>query len=95
MELKDGLNPSSDLYSEALRTLEAYFNENWKTPQGPTIIFMPCSSGQAYFNRFASLPGALVKDIITIPLSTQSNTPIPVKASIAAKTATPLNPPQT
>ena len=32
LELKDGLNPSSDLYSEALRTLEAYFNENWKTP---------------------------------------------------------------
>ena len=55
LELKDGLNPSSDLYSEALRTLEAYFNENWKTPQGPTIIFMPCSSGQAYFNRFATL----------------------------------------
>lgn len=59
MELKDGLNPSSDLYSEALRTLEAYFNENWKTPQGPTIIFMPCSSGQAYFNRFATLARSL------------------------------------
>lgn len=59
MELKDGLNPSSDLYSEALRTLEAYFNENWKTPQGPTIIFMPCSRGQAYFNRFATLARSL------------------------------------
>ena len=59
MELKDGLNPSSDLYSEALRTLETYFNENWKTPQGPTIIFMPCSSGQAYFNRFATLARSL------------------------------------
>ena len=59
LELKDGLNPSSDLYSEALRTLEAYFNENWKTPQGPTIIFMPCSSEQAYFNRFATLARSL------------------------------------
>lgn len=59
LELKDGLNPSSDLYSEVLRTLEAYFNENWKTPQGPTIIFMPCSSGQAYFNRFATLARSL------------------------------------
>ena len=28
LELKDGLNPSSDLYSEALKTLEAHFNEN-------------------------------------------------------------------
>ena len=59
LELKDGLTPSSDLYSEALRTLEAYFNENWKTPQGPTIIFMPCSSEQAYFNRFATLARSL------------------------------------
>ena len=52
LELKDGLNPSSDLYSEALKILEAHFNENWKHPQGPTIIFMPCSSEQAYYNRF-------------------------------------------
>ena len=59
LELKDGLNPSSDLYSEVLRTLETYFNENWKTPQGPTIIFMPCSSEQAYFNRFATLARSL------------------------------------
>lgn len=59
LELKDGLNPSSDLYSEVLRTLEAYFNENWKTPQGPTIIFMPCSSEYAYFNRFATLARSL------------------------------------
>lgn len=59
LELKDGLNPSSDLYSEVLRTLEAYFNENWKTPQGPTIIFMPCSSEYAYLNRFATLARSL------------------------------------
>lgn len=59
LELKDGFNPSSDLYSEALRTLETYFNENWKTPQGPTIIFMPCSSGYVYFNRFATLAWSL------------------------------------
>ena len=59
LELKDGLNPSSDLYSEALRTLEAYFNENWKTPQGPTIIFMPCSSSQSYYNRFSVLARSL------------------------------------
>ena len=59
LELKDGLNPSSDLYSEALRTLETYFNENWKTPQGPTIIFMPCSSEYAYFNRFSLLARSL------------------------------------
>ena len=44
LELKDSLNPSSDLYSEALKILETHFNENWKTPQGQTIIFMPCSS---------------------------------------------------
>ena len=59
LELKDGFNPSSDLYSEALRTLETYFNENWKTPQGPTIIFMPCSSEYAYFSRFATLAWSL------------------------------------
>ena len=59
LELKDGLNPSSDLYSEVLRTLETYFSENWKTRQGPTIIFMPCSSEQAYFNRFATLAQSL------------------------------------
>ena len=61
LELKDGLNPSSDLYSEALRTLEAYFNENWKTPQGPTIIFMPCSSEQTYYSRFSALARSLSK----------------------------------
>ena len=61
LELKDGLNPSSDLYSEALRTLEANFNENWKTPQGPTIIFMPCSSEQSYYNRFSTLARSLSK----------------------------------
>ena len=60
-ELKDGLNPSSDLYSEALRTLEAYFNENWKTSQGPTIIFMPCSSEQTYYSRFSALARSLSK----------------------------------
>lgn len=61
LELKDGLNPSSDIYSEVLRTLEAYFNENWKTPQGPTIIFMPCSSEQSYYNRFSTLARSLSK----------------------------------
>ena len=61
LELKDGLNPSSDLYSEALKTLEAHFNENWKHPQGPTIIFMPCSSEQAYYSRFSSLARSLSK----------------------------------
>lgn len=61
LELKDGLNTSSDLYSEALRTLETYFNENWKTPQGPTIIFMPCSSEQSYYNRFSTLARSLSK----------------------------------
>lgn len=59
LELKDGLNPSSDLYSEALKYLEAHFNENWKTTQGPTIIFMPCSSEQAYYNRFSVLSRSL------------------------------------
>ena len=61
LELKDGFNPSSDLYSEALRTLETYFNENWKTPQGPTIIFMPCSSEQTYYSRFSALARSLSK----------------------------------
>ena len=61
LELKDGLNPSSDLYSEALKILEAHFNENWKHPQGPTIIFMPCSSEQAYYSRFSSLARSLSK----------------------------------
>ena len=61
LELKDGLNPSSDLCSEVLRTLETYFNENWKTPQGPTIIFMPCSSEQSYYNRFSTLARSLSK----------------------------------
>ena len=61
LELKDGLNPSSDLYSEALKTLEAHFNENWKHTQGPTIIFMPCSSEQAYYSRFSSLARSLSK----------------------------------
>ena len=61
LELKDGLNPSSDLYSEALKILEAHFNENWKHPQGPTIIFMPCSSEQAYYNHFSALARSLSK----------------------------------
>ena len=61
LELKDSLNPSSDLYSEVLRALEANFNENWKTPQGPTIIFMPCSSEQSYYNRFSTLARSLSK----------------------------------
>ena len=61
LELKDGLNPSSDLYSEALKILEAHFNENWKHPQGPTIIFMPCSSEQAYYSRFSALARSLSK----------------------------------
>ena len=61
LELKDGLNPSSDLYSEALKILEAHFNENWKHQQGPTIIFMPCSSEQAYYNRFSALARSLSK----------------------------------
>ena len=61
LELKDGLNPSSDLYSEALKILEAYFNENWKHPQGPTIIFMPCSSEQTYYSRFSALARSLSK----------------------------------
>ena len=61
LELKDGLNPSSDLYSEALKILEAHFNENWKHPQGPTIIFMPCSSEEAYYNRFSALARSLSK----------------------------------
>ena len=61
LELKDGLNPSSGLYSEALKILEAHFNENWKHPQGPTIIFMPCSSEQAYYNRFSALARSLSK----------------------------------
>lgn len=61
LEIKDGLNPSSDLYSEVLRALEANFNENWKTPQGPTIIFMPCSSKQSYYNRFSTLARSLSK----------------------------------
>ena len=59
LEFKDGLNPSSDLYSEALKILEAHFNENWKHPQGPTIIFMPCSSEQAYYSRFSILARSL------------------------------------
>ena len=59
LELKDGLNPSSDLYSEALKILEAHFNENWKHPQGPTIIFMPCSSEQTYYSRFSALARSL------------------------------------
>ena len=61
LELKDGLNPSSDLYSEALKILEAHFNENWKHPQGPTIIFMPCSSEQTYYSRFSTLARSLSK----------------------------------
>ena len=61
LELKDGLNPSSDLYSEALKILEAHFNENWKHPQGPTIIYMPCSSEQSYYNRFSTLARSLSK----------------------------------
>ena len=61
LELKDGLNPSSDLYSEALKILEIHFNENWKTTQGPTIIFMPCSSEQTYYNRFSTLARSLSK----------------------------------
>lgn len=61
LELKDGLNPSSDLYSEALKILEAHFNENWKHPQGPTIIFMPCSSKQTYYSRFSALARSLSK----------------------------------
>lgn len=61
LELKDGLNPSSDLYSEALKILEAHFNENWKRPQGPTIIFMPCSSEQTYYSRFSALARSLSK----------------------------------
>lgn len=61
LELKDGLNPSSDLYSEALKILEAHFNENWKHPQGPTIIFMPCSSKQTYYSRFSALARILSK----------------------------------
>ena len=61
LELKDGLNSSSDLYSEALKTLEAHFNENWKHPQGPTIIFMPCSSSQSYYNSFSVLARSLSK----------------------------------
>ena len=61
LELKDGLNPSSDLYSEALKILEAHFNENWKHPQGPTIIFMPCSSEQTYYSRFSALARSLSK----------------------------------
>ena len=59
LELKDGLNPSSDLYSEVLKNLEAHFTENWKTPQGPTIIFMPCSCENAYYNRFSVLARSL------------------------------------
>ena len=61
LEFKDGLNPSSDLYSEALKILEAHFNENWKHPQGPTIIFMPCSSEQTYYSRFSALARSLSK----------------------------------
>ena len=61
LELKDGLNPSSDLYSEALKILEAHFNEKWKHPQGPTIIFMPCSSEQTYYSRFSALARSLSK----------------------------------
>ena len=61
LELKDGLNPSSDLYSEALKILEAHFNENWKHPQGPTIIFMPCSSEKTYYSRFSALARSLSK----------------------------------
>ena len=61
LEFKDGLNPSSDLYSEALKIFEAHFNENWKHPQGPTIIFMPCSSEQAYYSRFSALARSLSK----------------------------------
>lgn len=95
LELKDGLNPSSDLYSEALKNLEAHFTENGKTPQGPTIIFMPCSSEGHTITISQSSQEASPKDIITIPLSMQSNTPIPVTANIAVKTATLLNHPQT
>lgn len=61
LELKDGLNTSSDLYSEALKILEAHFNEKWKHPQGPTIIFMPCSSEQTYYSRFSALARSLSK----------------------------------
>lgn len=61
LELKDGINPSPDLYSEALKALETHFNENWKTPQGPTIIFMPCSSEKAYYSRFSALSRSLSK----------------------------------
>ena len=61
LELKDSLNPSSDLYSEALKILEAHFNENWKHPQGPTIIFMPCSSEKTYYSRFSALARSLSK----------------------------------
>ena len=61
LEFKDGLNPSSDLYSEALKIFEAHFNKNWKHPQGPTIIFMPCSSEQAYYSRFSALARSLSK----------------------------------
>ena len=61
LELKDGLNPSSDLYSEALKILEAHFNEYWKHPQGPTIIFMPCSSEQTYYSSFSALARSLSK----------------------------------
>lgn len=61
LELKDGLNHSSDLYSEALKILKAHFNENWKHPQGPTIIFMPCSSEQTYYSRFSALARSLSK----------------------------------
>lgn len=59
LELKDGENPSSDLYSEALRTLEGYMGENWRCDTGPVIIFMPCSGEQAHYRRFDSLSRSL------------------------------------
>ena len=95
LELKDGLNPSSDLYSEALKILEAHFNENWKHPQGPTIIFMPCSSSQSYYNRFSALSRSLSKrynyntDIDAIQYTNSRS------SKHRSKTATLLSPPQT
>ena len=59
LELKDGENPSSDLYSEALRTLEAHFKEDWRRRDGPVVIFMPCSGEQAHLRRFDSLSRSL------------------------------------
>lgn len=59
LELKDGENPSSDLYSEALKILEEHFSEIWRCSAGPVIIFMPCRGEQAHFCRFASLARSL------------------------------------